>query len=184
LNVQRRALGVATMKFQIDDERAGVQLRKIGLQLAISGLRIVEEYRRVYGDDNDRVMIILAVVASTLERAIRGDENGEFSDLRFIVPDDQIGPCNIASISVATGLPRETARRKVNALIAEGILSRDRRGVITFVKGIGQNPVIYRMLRRQAGEIARLASVFSEAGIMVPISSTPLSLVEDDKRAA
>jgi len=171
------------MKFQIDDQRAGAQLRRIGLQLAISGLRIVEEYRRVYGDDNDRVMIILAVVASTLERAIRGDETGEFSDLRLALPDEMMGPCNVASIAIATGLPRETARRKVNALIADDILRRDRRGVITFVKGIGQNPVIYRMLRRQAGEIARLASVFSEAGIMVPLSP-PLSLVEDDKRAA
>lgn len=171
------------MKFQIDEDRAGAQLRKIGLQLAISGLRIVEEYRRVYGDDNDRVMIILAVVASTLERALRNDETGEIADLRQIIPDELVSPCNVASISIATGLPRETARRKVNALIAEDILKRDRRGVITFVNGIGQNPVIYRMLRRQAGEIARLASVFSEAGIMVPLAP-PLSLVEDDKRAA
>lgn len=171
------------MKFQIDDDRADAQLRKIGLQLAISGLRIVEEYRRVYGEDNDRVMIILAVVASTLERALRNDETGEIADLRQIVPDELMSPCNVASISIATGLPRETARRKVNALIAEDILKRDRRGVITFVNGIGQNPVIYRMLRRQAGEIARLASVFSEAGIMVPLAP-PLSLVADDKRAA
>src|SRR5687768_8767168 len=108
------------MKFQIDEERAGAQLRKIGLHLAISGLRIVEEYRRVYGDDNDRVMIILAVVASTLERAIRADDNGEFSDLRQVVPDERMAPCNVASIAVATGLARETARRKVNALIADG----------------------------------------------------------------
>jgi hypothetical protein len=171
------------MKFQIDEERADAQLRKIGLHLAISGLRIVEEYRQVYGDDNDRVMIILAVVASTLERAIRNDESGELSDLRLAVPDERMAPCNVASIAVATGLARETARRKVNALIADGILKRDRRGVIGFVSGAGQNPVIYRMLRRQAGEIARLASVFSEAGIMAPIQPAPLTLVEG-KRAA
>ena len=171
------------MKFQIDEDRAGAQLRKIGLHLAISGLRIVEEYRRVYGDDNDRVMIILAVVASTLERAIRADDNDELSDLRQAVPDERMAPCNVASIAVTTGLARETARRKVNALIADGILKRDRRGAITFASGVGQNPVIYRMLRRQAGEIARLASVFSEAGIMTPIPTTSLKLVEG-KRAA
>ncbi len=172
------------MKFQIDDSRADMQLRKIGLQLAISGLRIVEEYRRVYGEDNDRVMIILAVVASTLERAIRNDETGEIADLRQTLPDELMSPCNVASISIATGLPRETARRKVNALIGEGILKRDRRGVLTFVNGIGQKPVVYQMLRKQAGEIARLATVFSEAGIMVPMNGASLALVEDDKRAA
>ena len=172
------------MKFQIDDSRADMQLRKIGLQLAISGLRIVEEYRRVYGEDNDRVMIVLAVVASTLERAIRNDETGEIADLRQTLPDELMSPCNVASISIATGLPRETARRKVNALIGEGILKRDRRGVLTFVNGIGKKPVVYQMLRKQAGEIARLATVFSEAGIMVPMNGASLALVEDDKRAA
>lgn len=172
------------MKFQIDEDRAGAQLRKIGLHLALSGLRIVDEYRQVYGADNDRVMVILAVVASTLERVIRTDETGEFSDLRLTLADDQMGPCNVASIAVATGLPRETARRKVNALIADGILKRDRRGVIGFVNGVGQNPIVYRMLRRQAGEIARLASVFSEAGIMAPLQTPPLTLVADGKRAA
>lgn len=172
------------MKFQIDEDRAGAQLRKIGLHLAISGLRIVEEYRRVYGDDNDRVMIILAVVASTLERAIRSDDSDEFSDLRQEIPDERVAPCNVASIAVATGLARETARRKVNALIAGGILKRDRRGAIGFVSGMDQNPVVYRMLRRQAGEIARLASMFSEAGIMMPFQPAPLKLVDKGKRAA
>jgi hypothetical protein len=171
------------MKFQINEARADSQLRKVGVQLAVSGLRIVEEYRRLYGD-NDRVLIVLAVIASTLERTLRSDGTGILSDLRQKLSDEQVAPCNIASIAVATGLPRETARRKVNAMIADGILKRDRRGAISFVNGIGQNPAVYAMLRRQAGEIARLATIFSEAGIIEPIEPAPPALFEGDKRAA
>lgn len=170
------------MKFRINEERADTQLRKVGVQLAVSGLRIVEEYRRIYGD-NDRVLIVLAVVASTLERTLRADDSGKLSDIRQQVDEEKMGPCNVASIAVATGLPRETARRKVNAMIDDGILKRDRSGAISFANGAGQNPAVYAMLRRQAGEIARLATMFSEAGIIEPFEAMPVALV-DDKRAA
>lgn len=171
------------MKFQINEERADAQLRKIGVELATSGLRIIEEYRRVWGD-HDRVMIVLAVAASTLERTLRTDETGTLSDLRHKLADEQVAPCNIASIAVATGLPRETARRKVNAMVADGVLKRNRRGAISFVNGVGQDPAVFAMLRRQAGEIARLTTIFSEAGIIEPMESVSLSLVKNDKRDA
>lgn len=171
------------MRFQVDEAKAEVQLRKIALHLAVSGLRVVEEYRRLFGEDNDRVMIILAVTASTLERTLRTDESGEFSDIRRVMPDEQIAPCNVASIAAATGLPRETARRKVKTLVDEGILRRDRRGAISFAVGVGQSPVVSKMLRKQAGEIARLATAFSEAGVIAPIAPA-LAVVEGDRRAA
>ncbi len=171
------------MKFQINEERTDTQLRKIGVQLATSALRIFEQYRRVYGD-NDRVLIVLAVAASTLERAIRADETGTLSDLRKKLSDEQVTPCNIASIAAAVGLPRETARRKVNAMIADGLLKRDRRGAISFASGVGEDPALFTMLRRQAGEIARLTTIFSEAGIIEPLENVSLALVKDDKRNA
>lgn len=37
-------------------------------------------------------------------------------------------PCNALSISDATGIPRETVRRKVNALIQRGWVSQNKRG--------------------------------------------------------
>lgn len=63
--------------------------------------------------------------------------------------------CNALSISEATGIPRETVRRKVEQLIDKGWLYRDERKRLIVRQGVGE-----RMLRgnaRTAQEILELA---------------------------
>lgn len=47
-------------------------------------------------------------------------------------------PCNALSISEATGIPRETVRRKVNQLIKKGWLHRDANHSLILTAGMGQ----------------------------------------------
>jgi hypothetical protein len=47
-------------------------------------------------------------------------------------------PCNALSISDATGIPRETVRRKVNQLIKKGWLYRDANNCLILTAGMGQ----------------------------------------------
>lgn len=47
-------------------------------------------------------------------------------------------PCNALSISDATGIPRETVRRKVNQLIDKGWLYRDANKCLILKAGVGQ----------------------------------------------
>jgi hypothetical protein len=47
-------------------------------------------------------------------------------------------PCNALSISEATGIPRETVRRKVNLLIEKGWLIRDDKQCLILKPGVGQ----------------------------------------------
>jgi len=47
-------------------------------------------------------------------------------------------PCNALSISDATGIPRETVRRKVKQLIDKGWLSRDANHCLILKAGVGQ----------------------------------------------
>lgn len=47
-------------------------------------------------------------------------------------------PCNVLSISDATGIPRETVRRKVNQLIDKGWLYRDDNKCLILKAGVGQ----------------------------------------------
>lgn len=43
---------------------------------------------------------------------------------------EDLHPCNAFSLSSATGIPRETVRRKINALVAKGWLRRNSRGEV------------------------------------------------------
>jgi hypothetical protein len=64
-------------------------------------------------------------------------------------------PCNALSISEATGIPRETVRRKVEQLIDKGWLYRDAHKRLMVRQGVGE-----RLLRgnaRTAQEILDLA---------------------------
>lgn len=47
-------------------------------------------------------------------------------------------PCNALSISEATGIPRETVRRKVNQLIEQGWLYRDQSKCLVLQARVGQ----------------------------------------------
>jgi hypothetical protein len=48
-------------------------------------------------------------------------------------------PCNALSISDATGIPRETVRRKVNALIERGWVSQNERGHLYLTPLVAQH---------------------------------------------
>ena len=47
------------------------------------------------------------------------------------LPPEEHHPVSARAIAEATGLPRETVRRKIAALVAEGFLAQDSRGVRT-----------------------------------------------------
>ena len=64
--------------------------------------------------------------------------------------------CNVLSISEATGIPRETVRRKVALLIEKGWLIRDARKRLTVAPGSGDRFV--RSNARTAVEILELAA--------------------------
>lgn len=65
-------------------------------------------------------------------------------------------PCNVLSIAEATGIPRETVRRKVAHLIEKGWLARDERKRLVVKKGAGERFV--RANARAAAEILELAA--------------------------
>lgn len=65
-------------------------------------------------------------------------------------------PCNVLSIAEATGIPRETVRRKVAHLIEKGWLARDERKRLIVKRGAGERFV--KANGRTAIEILELAA--------------------------
>lgn len=47
---------------------------------------------------------------------------------------EKMHPCNAFSLSAATGIPRETVRRKIEALVAKGWLKGNRKGEVFMTK--------------------------------------------------
>ncbi len=158
------------MKFRVHPDRAEAQLRPIALNAANGVLRTMEDFRRVYGNDLDTVMIVLAVAVISMAPYGQFGADTDYADQRQPIPDAALAPCNMASIAEATGLPRETARRKTLQLIRQGILRRTNTGSIALVFNAENRGPLYEAVRRQPHQAARLAMLLIEAGILEPQS--------------
>lgn len=109
-----------------------------GIQAA-NGLIVLEGLLRIaraagdaYGHDYEAILIYWSVVVASVGRYLRNDDQ-----IKLIegggqpLPAEEHHPISARAIAEATGLPRETVRRKIAALVADGYLAQDSRGVRT-----------------------------------------------------
>jgi hypothetical protein len=93
-------------------------------------LRLLENWRSHLGLDHDSALIVLATAAITMEKFTRLEFEAPHRDVQTPMPPELLTRCNVSSIAAATGLNRETARRKVQALLSAGMLVADGSGSI------------------------------------------------------
>ena len=82
---------------------------------------------RVFGADLQMVLVLAILGQRTLDARIRREVFELGSVPQEVVPQEAHG-INSSSIAEITGIPRETVRRKLEALAARGWIARDERG--------------------------------------------------------
>jgi DNA-binding transcriptional ArsR family regulator len=131
--------------------------RPAAIALTIFTLRCMEQWRQRV-DDYDEAMIMVSVVAISAERLLRTELPPELRDLANPIDDSRLSRCNVSSIASATGLNRETTRRKVNALIERGLLARREDGGIALRAGRAQEKGLAELIQRQLQAVVRLVN--------------------------
>jgi hypothetical protein len=154
------------MPLIIDEEQAAAQSRLTAIRMTLLTLRCMENWKQDV-DDYDEAMILVAVVAITAERLTRSGLEPEMRDLGRPIPPERLARCNVSSIAAATGLNRETARRKVGALVARGLLVRSARGAIAFTPGLLQQDSTLELVRRQLDSVVRFANDLLRDGVLI-----------------
>jgi hypothetical protein len=106
--------------------------------LAANGLVVLEGLLRVmraagdtYGHDYEAILIYWSVVVASVGRYLRNDDLITLIEGGGPLPAEEHHPISARAIAEATGLPRETVRRKIAALVEAGFLAQDSRGVRT-----------------------------------------------------
>lgn len=155
------------MQLTIDNDATQANSRLTAIRLALLTSRAMENWRRDVGD-NDKAMILLAVVAICGERLTRTELPEKLRSIATPLPPGLAAECNVSSIAAATGLNRETTRRKVNALLEAGYLHRSEDGEISFPIGRQQDPATLEFVRRQLEAVARFANDAIRDGVLVP----------------
>lgn len=122
----------------------------------------LEESHLLSGDqrlDPAMVLITATVGVGSIERSMR-DLAARRARSDETPPD--VRPMSRRAIAVATGLPRETVRRRVKRLVELGILAEDNRGV-SCADSLGPDKMarIARLLAHQAA----IANIFLAEGL-------------------
>ena len=162
----RRAISPTQMQLTIDNEASEANSRLAAIRLALLTSRAMENWRRGVGD-NDKAMILLAVVAICGERLTRTELPEALRSVATPLPPGVAAECNISSIAAATGLNRETTRRKVNALVAAGYLVRSEDGEISYPVERQQDPATLDFLKMQLEAVVRFANDALRDGVLI-----------------
>jgi hypothetical protein len=155
------------MLLALDNDALQANSRLTAIRLALLTSRSMENWREGVGD-NDSAMILLAVVAITGERLTRTELPEALRSVATALPPGVAAGCNISSIAAATGLNRETTRRKVNLLVEAGYLVRSGEGEIGFPVERQQDPATIDFVRRQLEAVVRFANEAVRDGVLVP----------------
>jgi capsid protein len=154
------------MPLVVDERLAQASSRVSAVRIAMFTLRSMENWRSIV-DDCEKTLVMLAVGTINAERLIRAEELEEkFRDLRNELPNEHFRQCNVSSVAAATGLNRETARRKVNELIDAGLLVRTGRGRLRYTPGFSQLPSVSELVRKQLEGVVRVANDLIRDGIL------------------
>ena len=121
-------------------------------------LRTMRLFADLFGNDYDLVIIFLAVAEVGLQAVFHlaaiNPETVEIKDLY-----ERLGSAGLSifSIAEATGIPRETVRRKVHQLVSKGFLGvRDKDKNICLPASTLSNPEMLGIMNLYVNEIATM----------------------------
>jgi predicted transcriptional regulator len=116
-------------------------------------LRLRDNWIRLFGD-HETALIALAVVVITSERLTRTELDADRESLAIPLDPDDLARCNISSVASATGLNRETTRRKIDQLVRNGLIMRED-GSFRLTPGFTQQSLASEIVKTQLDELRR-----------------------------
>ena len=105
--------------------QAPANLRLKGIVVCDGLLRLCRLASDVFGNDLDRFVVYLAVISASTSHFQRDPELRARYSAEEALPDDLRLGISRRAIADSVGLPRETVRRKIAGLIADGHVVED-----------------------------------------------------------
>lgn len=136
----------ARNELEIDRSILQQEFRLVSYMVVTDMLETNRIWRTALRLDNDDLMVLLNIALANVQRFMR-DRAGRDPFLANVgVPQDVIVPISRRAIARATGLPRETVRRRVDRLIAEGLVVELAGGVRSRPRILAESNVITALI--------------------------------------
>ena len=160
-----------TIHLCVDNDAAGAKSRLVHFTLLNLNLRLMENWRSAPVPsgrpplDTESLMILMAIIVISAERVLRSELERELQTLAQQLPAARFGKVNLSSIASATGINRETVRRRVNALQQAGWVSRDGDGIRT-VPGVIPFEDLLETIRAQLNAFTLTVNQLAKLGVL------------------
>ena len=139
-------------------------LRQVTLLSLDYFLRYVDQVRAGFGGDALKGLIFVALVQGNVGHIDRDrDQSLRFGDVHAVPPDELRRPIRILPLADSLRLPRESVRRKVQLLAADGFIVKTPKGFIAPASVLSR-PGNARALAANAGKIADLMEGLATMG--------------------
>ena len=154
------------MSLVVNSAEADAQSRLAAMRMVSMTLRLMERWRGLV-EDNHGAMIMMAVALINTESFTRTElvEHG-IADIKNGIAPNLLRRCNISSVALATGLNRETTRRKVAHLVELGFLARGADGHVYLQPELGIREEMARTVRSQIDTFAKTANELLRDGTL------------------
>jgi len=116
--------------------------------------------------DYETTMILMAIIVISAEKLLRTELDPELQTLTRRLPPNKTNKVNLSSVAAATGINRETVRRKVNDLQKAGLVVRDDYG-IRIPEGVVDLEVLKQIIDAQLEAITRTVNQLSKLGVLL-----------------
>jgi biotin operon repressor len=159
------------MTVRVDHEAATAKSRLVHLSLLGLNLRLMENWRSMQiaakgtALDYESTMILMAIIVICAGKLLRTGLEADLESLASPFPEQLMSKANLSSVAEATGINRETVRRKVNDLQKAGFVVRDREGIRTANNG-PRLEALQEIIGAQLGAIASTVNQLSRLGVL------------------
>ena len=130
--------------------------------------------RKHFEDDIDLAVIAEAVSMAAIDPQMRDPAFvREFRSIESVVGVERQRGVNALSIAAATGIPRETTRRKIKRLLAMGVLAETGRGKYVLKPGYIQSPAMRAMFEELSRATVRFVNDSLDNRVLQIVPSSP-----------
>ncbi len=156
----------AKTRYRIERAKGAAERSRIFSYLVWTFVQRIDRLRRDLYGDLDLASIVEAIGLYNTEYLFRDAKwVEEYSSLSKVVGVSPQRGANALSISQATGIARETARRKIKKLIALGVITEVRRGEYVLTPGYLQRVATSERLDQVIADTLRLVNDGLDHGI-------------------
>jgi hypothetical protein len=128
--------------------------------------------REAYFGDMEQAIVAGMVAIGAIDHQFRKpDFRDAYGDIRTVVGVEGQRGVNALSIAAATGIPRETVRRKLKQLVAKGAIMEKERGRFISMPGFVQQPENVAAVEQAVRGFLQLMNDSVSLGVVIPVEA-------------